>query len=282
VEDWKNAYIEANGIRFHYVTAGEGPLILLLHGFPQYWYAWRNMILTLAKQYKVVALDMRGYGDTDKPSNVTDYLPEILANDIAAVVHALGFEKAHIVGHDWGGGVAWRTAINHPEVVDHLIVLNCPHPSIFAHALKSNFDQIQKSWYVFFFQIPYLPEWIMKPGPTLKKLFRSPEIRPGTFSDEDIAKYTAAFEKPGAFTAALNYYRAAFRKPKEKGKVPKISAPTLLIWGEKDIALGKELTYGMEDLFSGPFKIEYLPEGTHWVIEEYPEKVSQLILEFIK
>lgn len=274
----KHEFIQVNGIRMHYATEGEGPLLLLLHGFPETWYSWRHQIPALAKQFKVVAPDLRGYGETDKPEKISDYLPEVLANDIAGLIRGLGYEKAHIVGHDWGGGVAWQTALRHPEVVDRLSILNCPHPALFARALRNNFDQMKKSWYVFFFQLPYLPEFLFKLNShkILKKLFRFSD-RP--FKEEDAAVYEQSITKPGSFHAALNYYRAALKSPSPHKQ---ISSPTLLIWGEKDIALGKELTYGMEPLFSGSFHIEYIPNCSHWVQEEQPEKVNRLLTEFLK
>ena len=283
----KHEFINANGIKIHYVTAGKGPLVILLHGFPEFWYTWRHQIPFLSEHFQVVAPDLRGYGDTEKPSHVSDYQPSIIANDIVELIHALGHDKASIVGHDWGGGIGWRIAIDHPEVVDRLIVLNCPHPVIFNRALTSNFQQIKRSWYVFFFLIPYIPELVFKirSKQMIKEIFRGSVIRKTTFSDEDIDKYYQALAKPGAFTAALNYYRAAFLKrsrgSKSEGSNKKISSPTLLIWGEEDKALGKELTYGMESLFTGPFTIEYIPNCSHWVNEEQPERVNQLLLQFL-
>lgn len=273
-----NNFVQTNGIRMHYAAEGEGPLLLLLHGFPQFWYAWRHQIPELAKHFKVVAPDLRGYGKSDKPEKVADYTPEILANDIAGLITALGYQKAHIVGHDWGGGVAWQTALRHPEVVDHLAVINCPHPEKMAHALRNNIEQMKKSWYIFFFQLPYIPELYFKFNSKniLKRALRFSN-RP--FSPEDIAIYEKEISQPGAFHAALNYYRAA-----KNSKTPheKIASPTLLIWGEKDVALGKELTYDMDSLFANSFKIKYLPNCSHWVPEEEPETVNRLLLEFLK
>ncbi len=285
---WHHDFVQANGIKIHYITAGKGPLVLLLHGFPQFCYAWRHQIPALAGQFQVVAPDLRGYGDTDKPIGVSEYQSDVLAADIAGLIHALGYQKAHIIGHDWGGAVAWRLALDYPQVVDHLAVLNCPHPYVFTKALKSNFQQIRKSWYIFFFQISYLPEFILKMNlkKTLEGLFRGTAIRKEAFSDADIDQYCQAIKKPGALTAALNYYRAAFHKvsakdSKEKEK-KKITASTLLVWGENDAALGKELTYDMEALFDGPFSIRYIPNCSHWVNEEQPELVNDLLLQFLQ
>lgn len=288
----KHETVQVNGIKMHYVTAGKGPLVILLHGFPQFWYSWRHQIPALAERFQVVAPDLRGYGDTDKPPNVSDYRASEITADIVGLIKALGKDKAHIVGHDWGGSMAWRLAIDHPENVDRLVVLNSPHPKMMGKALSSNFTQMRKSWYIFFFQLPYLPELMLRKDvkKLMKGLLCGKAIRKGTFTDEDIQQYTTAFEKPDVIPAALNYYRAAFRerfKGKETGKTEekrdkRIAAPTLLIWGEGDTALGKELTYGMEPLFKGPFRIEYVPNCSHWVHEEQPERVNDLLLEFLK
>lgn len=280
--DVRHEYCETNGIKLHYVTAGDGPLVVLLHGFPEFWYSWRHQIPELAKKFKVVAVDLRGYGDSDKPPNINDYRTEEAAKDIAGLIRSLKYNKAHIVGHDFGGAVAWTLAKQMPEIVDRLAVLNCPHPALFQAALKSNFQQLARSWYIFLFQLPYLPEQIFRlmPDAMIKKTLRGSALKKETFSDADLKRYREEIEKPGSLTAALNYYRAALRAKKESGQ-KLISAPTLLIWGEKDKALGKELTYGMEPLFSGPFKITYLPECSHWVNEEQPAVVNRLLLDFL-
>lgn len=281
MNDWEHKTAFCNGINIHYVTLGEGPLLLLLHGFPQSWHTWRHQILPLSKHFKVVAPDLRGYGETDKPPLIEDYKGEILALDIKGLIEALGYQKAHVVGHDWGGSVAWRTAINHPDSVDRLVVINSPHPAAFARALKNDSKQRLKSWYMFFFQIPYLPEALIRFNlkNTLKKILKGTSKK-GTFTDEDIEIYTKNFEKPGAISAALNYYRAAFRhRPHQTHKI--ISAPTLLIWGENDAVLGKGLTYNLEPLFNGPFRIQYIPKCSHWVNEEEPEILNDHLIQFL-
>ncbi len=282
--EWKHQFIEANGIRIHYMTAGEGEPVLLLHGFPQFWYAWRRQIPELAKQFKVIVPDLRGYGQTDKPSRVEDYQPQTIALDIVKLIHALGYEKVHMVGHDWGGAIGWQIALNHPEVVNKLAILNCPHPAAFSKALKSNFHQMAKSWYIYFFQLPYIPEWTFKIfGKSLFELMmRRNTSRKETFSDEDLKQYLKAFQQPGVSTAAFNYYRAVFRQMaqtnKSKEKMKKIKAPTLLIWGEQDSAFVKELTHDMQCFFEGPFELRYIPNCSHWVNEEQPEVVNQLLV----
>jgi pimeloyl-ACP methyl ester carboxylesterase len=272
--------VSVNGVSLHCLVEGEGPLVLLLHGFPETSHAWHKQVPALAKHYRVVAPDLRGYGGSDKPKGIAAYRTSVLADDIVALIRAFGAERAHIVGHDWGGGVAWTVAIEHPEAVDRLVALNCPHPAVMVRALRSNLGQIRKSWYMFVFQIPWLPEWtfLRDNAQTLKNVLRRSAKRPDTFSDADLDEYARAFSAPGAATAAINYYRAAARSKVPSGK---IKAPTLIIWGEDDIALGIELTRGMEGLFDHQPRVEYLPDTSHWVMEERPEIVNRLLLEFL-
>jgi pimeloyl-ACP methyl ester carboxylesterase len=253
-----------------------------LHGFPQFWYTWRHQIPALAAHFQVVAPDLRGYNETERPLEIDAYSPNKLVADVEGLIHGLGFEKGHIIGHDWGGAIAWNVALTKPEVVDRLVVINSPHPRNFRRALQTNYRQLLRSWYMFLFRIPYLPEKIFQIHPKwfLERILKG--IRKETFTKEDIQQYLQPLLKPGAFTAALNYYRAAFReikKSERRGKI--IAAPTLLIWGEEDVALGKELTEEMEGLFSSSFNIEYISNCSHWVQEEQPEKVNELLLNFL-
>jgi len=271
--------VRVNGVRLHCVVEGEGPLVLLLHGFPETSHAWRKQIPVLAKRFRVVTPDLRGYGRSEKPRGIDSYRTSTLAEDIAALVHEFGTERAHVVGHDWGGGVAWSLAILRPETVNRLAVLNCPHPAIMQRALRSNWTQIRKSWYIFAFQLPWLPEWALsRSGAKALKDSLRRSSKPGTFSETDLDEYARAFTAPGAATAALNFYRAALRS---RLPAAKIKAPTLLIWAEDDFALGMELTLGMDDLFETTPRVEYVPDTSHWVMEERPEVVNRLLLEFL-
>jgi epoxide hydrolase 4 len=272
--------IDVNGVRLHCVVEGEGPLVLLLHGFPETSRAWRKQMPALAQRFQVVAPDLRGFGASDKPKGIAAYRTSVVAGDIVALIHAFGAERAHVVGHDWGGGVAWTLATLHPEAVDRLVVLNCPHPAVMARALRSNWTQIRRSWYIFAFQLPWLPEWSFRRdgAKALKDSLRRTAKRPDTFSDADLDAYARAFSASGAATAAINYYRAAARSRVARGK---IKAPTLLIWAVDDFALEIELTKGMEGLFENPPRIEYVPDTGHWVMEERPEVVNRLLLEFL-
>jgi epoxide hydrolase 4 len=273
--------IETNGVRLSCLEAGSGPLVVLLHGFPQTSYMWRTQIEALRSRFRVVAPDMRGYGGSDKPSEVRAYRGSVLAADIAGLIRALGADRAHVAGHDWGGGVAWMLAMERPDVVDRLVVINCPHPAKMAKALRSSWSQIRRSWYIFAFQIPWLPERLLTQNGAraIRDALRGSATRRGTFSHADLDVYARAFAAPGAARGAINYYRAAAREGPHRSAT-KIAAPTLLIWGEDDFALGRELTLGMDGLFLGELRIEYLPATSHWVVEERPDEVSRLMLDF--
>jgi pimeloyl-ACP methyl ester carboxylesterase len=261
------------------MVEGEGPLVLLLHGFPETSYAWRKQIPELAKRFTVIAPDLRGYGRSDKPKGAAAYRTSVVADDVVGLIRSFGAERAHVVGHDWGGGVAWGLAMLHPEVVDRLAVLNCPHPVVMQRALRSNWAQIRRSWYIFAFQLPWLPEWsLRRNGARVLRNALRRSSNPGTFTDADLDVYARAFSAPGSAAGAINYYRAAVRS-----RLPavKITAPTLLIWAENDFALGIELTRGMDSLFEAKPRIEYIADTSHWVMEERPEVVNRLLLEFL-
>ena len=276
-------YARVNGIRMHYVTAGAGPPVLLLHGFPEFWYAWRNQIPALAERFTVIAPDLRGYNETDRPN--WGYETDVLVADVVGLLAALGHERAAVVGHDWGGALAWFTAMAHPQRVARLAVLNCPHPAIFGQALRTNPRQLLRSWYMGFFQLPFLPEMMLSADnyAAIDRIFRGAERRPGTFSDEDLAEYKRALSQPGALTAALNYYRAGWRAMERVvgDNVPIITAPTILIWGEDDLALGKELTEGTERYASDLAK-HFIPNCSHWVQHEQSIRVNELLLDFLE
>lgn len=271
-----------NGIRVHYVEAGSGPLVVLLHGFPEFWYSWRFQIPALAEAgYRVVAPDLRGYNETEKTVGVSSYRVEQLTADVAALVRHLGYERAHIVGHDWGGVVAWLMPVHYPEIVDRLVVMNGPHPGAFVRELQT-FDQLRRSWYILFFQLPWLPELLFTAFGllSLDVLFKT-EPRRGAFDDEDIRRYKDAFRQPGAMHAAINWYRAAFRRgPGGLARQARgITAPTLLIWGERDRHLTSRLCDGLEP-WVADLRVERL-DASHWVQADAPERVNTLLAEFL-
>ena len=277
-----DSYAEVNGVRLHYVEAGEGPLVVLLHGFPEFWYSWRHQIPAIADAgYHVVAPDMRGYNRSEKPAGWRAYDAEHLAGDIAALIRHFGVEKAHVVGHDWGAAVAYLTAMEHPDVVERLAILNVPHPARMLAAFRT-VRQLRKSWYMFFFQIPFLPERLLARGgfSFAKRSLRADS--PGSFSDADIERYVEAWSQPGALTGMINYYRAALRQSPRKAleRLNPISCPVLVIWGERDRYLGRELAQP-DPKWVPNVRVERLSEATHWVQHDAPERVNELLTEFL-
>jgi epoxide hydrolase 4 len=271
-----------DGTRLHYVQAGEGPLVILLHGFPEFWYSWRNQIPALAKAgFHVVAPDMRGYNTSDKPSAWRAYDAEHLAGDIAGLIEHFGAERAHVVGHDWGAAVAYLTAMNHPERVERLAILNVPHPARMLDGFRTA-RQLRKSWYMFFFQLPWLPERLLARDDFAFAKRSLREDSPGSFSDADLDRYVEAWSQPGALTGMINYYRAALRQSPRAalGRMVPIKAPTLVIWGKRDRHLGAELAEP-DARWVPNARIEWLPQATHWVQHDAPEQVNELLTGFL-
>jgi epoxide hydrolase 4 len=279
---WKHEYITSNGVRLHYVTQGEGPLMLMLHGFPEFWYSWRHQIPEFAQYFKVVALDLRGYNDSDKPEDKSAYVMDEFVKDIRGVIQGLGYEKCILVGHDWGGAIAWNFAYTYSEMLERLIILNLPHPAKFSQGLLS-IQQLLRSSYIFFFQLPWLPELMIKNSnyAAVAKAFKGMAVDKNAFSQADLDAYKNAAAKTGALTAMLNYYRNIFRQRILKTNWGILTVPTLMIWGEKDTALGKELTYGTE-AYVQDFQIKYIANCSHWVQQEKPDLVNQYIREFLR
>jgi pimeloyl-ACP methyl ester carboxylesterase len=277
---WQHEYIVSNGIRLHYVTQGEGPLMLMLHGFPEFWYSWRHQIPEFAKDYKVLALDLRGYNDSDKPSEQSAYVMSELIKDVEGVIQGLGYDRCLLVGHDWGGAIAWCFAYARSEMVERLIVMNIPHPAKFAEGLRTP-QQLMRSWYTFFFQVPVLPELVLQAFDyeVIGNVLTGMAVDESTFTPTDIEAYKDAAAKRGALTAMLNYYRNAFTSFQQQDWTL-LDVPTLMIWGEEDAALGKELTYGTQK-FVRDCQIRYIPNCSHWVQQERPELVNQYMREFL-
>lgn len=279
---WTHAFITTNGVDLHYVTQGEGPLMLMLHGFPEFWYSWRHQLPEFSQNYKVVALDLRGYNDSDKPKEGSAYVMKEFIKDLEGVIKGLGYESCILVGHDWGGMIAWFFAYAHPDMVEKLIILNIPHPAKFAEGLRTP-QQLLKSSYAFFFQIPGVPELLLQANDyqAIASVFTAMAIKKTAFSSVDIEVYKDAIAKRGALTAALNYYRNAFQDGVfNQQQWGVLQIPTLMIWGENDLALGKELTYGTQ-AYVRDFQIQYIPNCSHWVQQEQPELVNQYMREFL-
>jgi pimeloyl-ACP methyl ester carboxylesterase len=303
----EHRFVETNGVRLHCAVDGDGPLVVFLHGFPECWYSWRHQLEALAPRFRVVAPDLRGYNESDKPEGVAAYDLRELVADVEGLVRAFGEREAVIVGHDWGGAIAWSFAMEHPEATRRLVVLNCPHPAIFAEHLRHNRRQLARSWYMFFFQIPWLPETLLGLGGAhaVGAAIQRSAIRQDAFTDEDFRRLREAASRPGALRAAVNYYRAVFRSQQSQAvwpawlrrfvhgdrppagiregleDWPKVTAPTLVIWGEQDVALGRELTLGMDPLVTGRLEIKYVPLSGHWVQQEQAELVNDYLLDFL-
>ena len=278
---WQHEYITTNGVKLHYVTQGEGPLMLMLHGFPEFWYSWRHQIPEFAKDFKVVALDLRGYNDSDKPANQSAYVMAEFIRDIEGVIKGLGYDKCVLVGHDWGGAIAWNFAYAHPEMVERLIVLNLPHPAKFAEGIRTP-QQLMRSSYMFLFQLPLLPELLIQSADyqAIETALKGMAVNKSAITREDLEAYKDAAAKRGAMTAMLNYYRNIFQQRMVNGDWSILEVPTLMIWGEKDTALGKELTYGTE-AYVRNFQIKYIADASHWVQQEQPQLVNQYMREFL-
>ena len=282
---WTHREAVVNGVRLHYVEAGEGPLVVLLHGFPEFWYSWRYQIPALAAAgFHVIAPDMRGYNESEKPSGIRNYQIELLTDDVADLIHHAGAQRATIVGHDWGGVIAWYMPMRHQHAVEKLIVLNGPHPGAFLRKLWAP-AQLRKSWYIFFFQLPWLPETTFRARgyAWLDHMLRHDPTRPGAFDEEDIRRYKRAIAQPGALNAAINYYRTIFRRSPLKviHEMRRIVVPTLLIWGERDRYLDIRLTEDLDE-WVPKIRIERLSQASHWVQNDAPERVNQLIIGFLR
>jgi pimeloyl-ACP methyl ester carboxylesterase len=267
------------GVRLHYVEAGDGPLVVLLHGFPEFWYSWRSQIPALAEAgLRVVAPDMRGYNLSDKPRGAKAYAIETLARDVARLLDVCGAERACVVGHDWGAVVAWWFAMLYPERLDRLAILNVPHPLKFQRALRT-LSQLRKSWYMFFFQLPWLPEAMIRASirHTLGAM-----VQRGSFSAADVDRYVEAILRPGALTAGINYYRALFRYGlRTMRRLRRIDAPVLVIWGERDPYIGRELADPPHDWVPN-VRVERLPNASHWVQNDQPQRVNELLTDFLR
>ena len=262
----------------HVVEAGpaDGPAVILLHGFPEFWFGWRHQIGALAAAgYRVVVPAARGYNTSDKPGGIEAYRGALLAGDVVGLADALGIDRFRLVGHDWGGVVAWTAAALHPERVERLAVLNAPHPDTWAAYALRHPTQALRSLYVGLFQLPRLPEALLGAG-RYRALRRSlgESSRPGTFTDADLDRYVAAWSEPGALTAMLDWYRALRHRPKRP--LPRIEAETLVLWGVEDRFLETALVAEAAGRCRSA-RVQYL-QATHWVQHEEPEAVNAALI----
>ncbi len=279
-------YIPVNGLELHTIVAGplDGPLVVLLHGFPECWYTWRKQIKPLVEAgYRVVVPDQRGYNLSDKPRGIHHYRVDALAADVVELIRSFGREQAIVVGHDWGGIVAWQLAMQQPDIVQQLIVMNAPHPAAFRRELSSNPAQQRKSWYMGFFQLPCAPEEMLGHDPveTARYFFRRTAVNQEAFSSFDLHVMASALAQPDALTGMLNWYRAAARERSTGHATQTIDRPTLLIWAEDDVALGRSLTFGLDQWISH-LQLHFIPHCGHWVQNEAPDEVNEQLLAFLR
>jgi pimeloyl-ACP methyl ester carboxylesterase len=274
-------FIPINGIRLHIVEAGppDGLPVVLLHGFPEFWYGWRSQIPALAQAgYRVIAPDQRGYNLSDKPRGVASYALDRLVDDVVGLIDTLGIDRVGLVGHDWGGAVSWWTALRHPHRLSRMAILNMPHPLVMSEHARRSLSQMHRSWYILAFQLPWLPEMLLR-----RRDYRAGQAilagtaKPDIVGPADLAQYREAWSQPGALTAMLNWYRAALRLPPGRLEAgPRVRVPTLLIWGRHDVALGHEMAQPSLDLCDEG-RLVTLDAATHWVQHDQPGQVNALL-----
>jgi pimeloyl-ACP methyl ester carboxylesterase len=291
----QSQFAEVNGMRLHYASVGQGKLVMFVHGFPEFWYEWEKQLVEFGQDYQAVAPDMRGYNLSSKPADVEKYHVTNLIEDLRALAEHLGHEKFIMVAHDWGGAVAWSAAIRHPQLLEKLVIINSPHPAVFARELLNNPDQQKASLYMLMLRSAEA-ERVLSENNFAK--LTDILVQFGSkweMTDEKRQKYIDAWSQPGALTGSLNYYRASPLYPPTSKSVeeqissilnlPKemfaVKVPTLVIWGEEDRAL---LTGNLDRLeeYIEDLTVKRIPDGTHWVIHEQPELVNSLIRDFIK
>ena len=280
----EDATFHNGAIDLHAVAAGpaDGPVVVLLHGFPEFWYSWHKQIEPLVNVgFRVIVPDQRGYNKSSKPRGAASYALSELTSDVVSIADQLGQERIFLAGHDWGAAVAWSVALLQPQRVAKLAILNVPHPSVMRRYLNTNRRQLRRSWYMFFFQLPFIPEaafsaFDFRLG--IRSLVRS--SRPGTFSGEDLAQYRAAWSQPGALTGMINWYRAAFRY---RGKFPDtiVHVPTRILWGERDAFLLPEMAHDSVR-YCDSAELYTFANASHWLQHEEPARVSELLIDFFR
>lgn len=274
---------DVNGVTYHVVSAGDqsNPLVVFLHGFPEFWYEWYAYIKPFVKEgYRVLVPDQRGYNRSEKPEGIQSYRLPTLAKDIVSLISTENRDRTTLIGHDWGGTVAWTVALHNPEMIENLGIINMPHPIVFKEALESNSKQQQKSHYIFNFKQTYVPEKTAKRNDFASWVsVMKGSSKPGAFSRTDFKRYRSAWSEPGAPAAMINWYRALIQvddhPPRET-----VEAPTLVVWGENDQALIPELAK-KSMVYCKQGILERFPDATHWIPHEYPDRVTELLLDHI-
>jgi epoxide hydrolase 4 len=295
-------YADVNGVRLHYTRAGSGPLMVFVHGFPEFWYEWKYQIAEFGKDHTVVAPDMRGYNLSSKPAELSAYQMPALVEDLRALTSGLmkstGATKFTLVAHDWGGVVAWVFAALHPDMLDRLVIVNAPHPTLFGRLLREDPDQQKASAYMLMFRSPEAESRLSANNyEQLTRMVLGDGLRTGTVTESDKNEYVSAWSQPGALTGGLNYYRAAQVGPPapaagaaaapqtNEGTLASqpplvIKVPTLVIWGEKDTALLTGNLNGLDQVVE-KLTVKRIPDGTHWVVRENAPEVNRLIREYV-
>ena len=291
---FQSQYADVNDVRLHYVTVGQGKLMMFVHGFPEFWGEWEHQLVEFGKDHQAVALDMRGYNLSSKPEDVEAYQVHHLIEDLRALAEHLGHQSFILVAHDWGGAVAWSTAMQHPVCVEKLVIINCPHPAVFARELLNNPAQQKASQYMLLLRSSKAERTLSENNYARLMDMVTQFGSKWDMTDEVRLKYIAAWSQPGALTGGLNYYRASpLYPPTTPQDVEKITAilnlppemlavkvPTLLIWGEQDRAL---LTGNLDGLeaYVKDLTVKRIPDGSHWISHEQPDRVNGLIREFL-
>lgn len=272
-----------NGVALHVVEAGppDGPLAILLHGFPDAWWTWQRQIGPLAEAgYRVIAPTLRGYHLSSKPERLAAYALDVLVGDVTGLADAYGRDRFRLVGHDWGGVVAWWTAVRHPERVERLVVVDAPHPDVWAGVARRHPTQALRSTYVGFFQLPWVPEALLRANDFAlmrRALLRT--SRPGAFTADDLRRYREAWGEPGALTAMINYYRALRLRPASDA-AHRIRPPALVVWGGRDAFLERPMFEASLALCDRGEAL-FLEDATHWVHREEAEAVNAALLRFL-
>lgn len=287
----RSQFIKTNNVKLHVMTDGpeNGPSVVLLHGFPEFHYGWRKQIPALVEAgFHVIVPDQRGYNLSEKPRGVTAYDVNTLAKDIVGLFDHFKVEKANLVGHDWGAAVAWTVALNHPERLKKLAILNVPHPDVMVRFLLENSAQRIKSWYIFFIQLRFIAEWILSRN-HFRNLARMlvGSGKKSTFTRDDLSEYRKAWSQPDALTGMLNWYRAIFHSSfkyifnRRNAPMRRVQTPTLILWGKRDLALSHEMVDPSLALCDDGRSIMF-EDATHWVQHDKADEVNKYLIGFLR
>jgi epoxide hydrolase 4 len=283
--DLEDTFFDTNGICLHGIQAGpdDAPLVVLLHGFPEFWYGWRRQVMPLAQaSFRILAPDQRGYNLSDKPEGVKAYRLEELSRDIIGLLDILGKKTCYLVGHDWGAAVAWNVAMAYPHRIEKLVIMNVPHPAVMMSFLRKNPGQMLKSWYIAFFQIPGLADWLLRANDCAGAArLLAGSGKSSTFADEELREYKQAWLKPLAMTSMINWYRALVRYPPVLPVDQRIHIPVLMLWGKQDVALSHEMAQPSIE-FCDQGKLIFFEKASHWVQHDEAEKVNGHLLNFLQ